>query len=111
MSRINLRVGKIACDSRITEAVLGIDGKTLQEVFSDASHSDIDLNIDHSKLDQDIQHDLKQVETLDLHRALESLTGNPRQGQRVTNIGLIFAGKFKPKNSVFGLMFDKGILL
>lgn len=76
----------------------------IARTFARASRDDIDLQLDEtlSQIGNDFE-----VDDVILQRSLASIAGHPSVGP-VTTIGLIFAGRYKPKPSVLGIMFDAG---
>ncbi|WP_313952766.1 hypothetical protein [Accumulibacter sp.] len=48
------------------------------------------------------------VDALDLHFAVERLAANPPGATRVSRVALILANSYRPRKSVFGVMFDRG---
>jgi hypothetical protein len=50
----------------------------------------------------------EEVDALDLHFAVERLAANPSGASRVSRIALILAKAYRPRNRVFGVMFDRG---
>jgi hypothetical protein len=50
----------------------------------------------------------KTVSALDLHEATATLAANPASGKQVGRVVLLFARRYGPRHSLFGVMFDRG---
>ncbi len=108
MIAIRCILGSVTDGLQVPDSPISVDDIDARQWFSDASGQDIELTIDDTLLGDTIRPSLRDVESLDLHRALSKLTNNPSSATKVQRIGLIFAGSYKPKPTVLGLMFDWG---
>ncbi|PTR06820.1 hypothetical protein C8R32_109106 [Nitrosospira sp. Nsp5] len=99
--------------ARLTSAV-GVPAFTqggreaeITNIFSAASHGDIDLLVNNSALARPMS--AKQgFFAFDLHRALQVLTRNPLPSGPAARIAVLFADFYNPHPSTFGIMFDRG---
>ena len=48
------------------------------------------------------------VTAFDLHSTLRTLVGNPPPSEKVSRIGVLLAHSYRPRTTLFGVMFDRG---
>lgn len=105
---IECHIGK-ANDAFTVPVVFTGDAAFLRAHFLKGSRSVIDLQprnrIGERSL---VDSSSSDVDALDLHRALERLVENPLGATRVSRVGLILAGSYRPRKGIFGVMFDRG---
>jgi hypothetical protein len=89
---------------------LRFQDKAVEQHFAEASKRDIDLTIDNSHLNDIFRPERQTVDATVLHLMLSMLTGNSVSTVRpLTRISVIFAGAYKNHESVYGVMFDRGV--
>lgn len=105
---IECHIGK-ANDAFDTPAVFSGDAAFLRERFLKGSEGVIDL-LPRNRIGERslVDSSSSEVDALDLHRALDRLVANPPDATRVSRIGLILAGAYRPRPGIFGVMFDRG---
>lgn len=105
---IECHIGK-ANDAFEIPVVFSGDAAFLRDHFWKGSRNVIKLQprnrISESSL---VDSTSAEVDALDLHRALDRLVANPPDARRVSRIGLILAGSYRPRSRIFGVMFDRG---
>lgn len=84
---------------------LRLDNKLIRDYLMEGSKGKIDLAVDPVPALLSIPDSADDIE---LNVALGDLTNNSTLPGVVTTIGLLFAASYRPKNGIFGYMFDLG---
>src|SRR5688572_920998 len=82
---------------------------SLEVVFSSASSGKIELRPDYSGVSAPFTSSVVSIGAADLQAVLKQITANQSNIWPVPRLGLIYASFYRPRRSVYGLMFDKGI--
>src|SRR5688572_4388011 len=82
---------------------------SLEAVYSSASSGKIELRPDHSGVATPFMSSLVTVGAVDLQAVLKRITDNHLNVWPAPRLGLIYAPFYRPRRTVYGLMFDKGI--
>ena len=102
MIKLELMIGHLGETPLLERHALS--GKDIPYYFGDASSKDIALVSNTSRIEW--TRDFKaNANSLELHSALNVLIADAPNGNA---IGLLFAGRYVPKPSALGVMFDRG---
>jgi hypothetical protein len=102
------QVGQIANPTLVPPILVPVStggSRTLEEVYAAASDNDILLHSDGGPLSSPISPGLTSVDELVLQDALDKLTHNAGN-TRVERLAVIYASRYAPRPTVFGIMFD-----
>ena len=83
---------------------------SIRDLFFFASGGVIDLQPNYRFLADGYEPVLDSVSAESLHSALSMLTQNPSGSYPVPRLGVLLAPKYAPRDDVFGVMFDTGLV-
>ena len=108
-ANITCMVGHLGDGLTLPSLPLTLSGLDVPAYFSKGSQGDIILAMDTRRLNGPaLSPDVLRTDSYGLHEALNALTKNQTISGRVNTIGVIYAGYYGPRESAFGVMFDRG---
>lgn len=105
---IECHIGKTSDTFETPGGFLG-EAKFLRDHFLTGSRGVIEI-VSKNRINEGplVDAQAKDVDALDLHLSVERLAANPPGATRVSRVALILANEYRPRNGVFGIMFDRG---